>query len=76
MQSDGPIIKSHNAPVQYHTIHHSEQNVLISVLNVALWDIGQVHCGICEIGLLFGQLLLAYLKKIGIWNLIACNISV
>ena len=27
------------------------RNVHISVLNSALWDMGQVHCGICEIGL-------------------------
>ena len=28
------------------------RNVHITVLNGALWDLGQVHCGICEIGLL------------------------
>ena len=28
------------------------RNVHISVLNGALWDMEQVHCGICEIGLL------------------------
>ena len=28
------------------------RNVHISVLNNAFWDKGQVHCGICEIGLL------------------------
>ena len=28
------------------------RNVHISVLNGALWYMGQVHCGICEIGLL------------------------
>ena len=26
------------------------RNVHISVLNGALWDMGQVHCGICELG--------------------------
>ena len=31
------------------TIHN--RNVCISVLNSALWDMGQVHCGICEMGL-------------------------
>ena len=47
------IDKSHNAPLPYPTMHHSEQNVHISVLNgVFLWDMGQVHHGICEIGLL------------------------
>ena len=28
------------------------RNVHISVLNGTLWDTDQVHCGICEIGLL------------------------
>ena len=28
------------------------RNVYISVLNGALWDMEQVHCGICEMGLL------------------------
>ena len=66
--------KSHNAPVPYPMMHHSEQkcahfcytnptmhlshipqytiqnrNVHISVLNGALWDMKQVHCGICEL---------------------------
>ena len=44
----------------YPTVHLSHisqcpiknRNVHISVLNIALWDIGQVHCGICEFGLL------------------------
>ena len=31
------------------------RNVHISVLIGALWDIGQVHCGICELGLFFRQ---------------------
>ena len=26
-----------------------KRNVNISVLNGELWDMGQVHCGICEI---------------------------
>ena len=26
------------------------RNVYISVMNGALWDMGQVHCGICELG--------------------------
>ena len=29
------------------------RNVQISVLNGVLWDRRQVHCAICEIGLLF-----------------------
>ena len=33
-------------------MHHSEQNVHISVLCGALWDMEQLHRGICEIGLL------------------------
>ena len=70
--------KSHDAPVPYSTMLHSEQkctnftnlkmhlfdipqcsienwNVHISVLNGALWDIGQVHSGICELGRLWVQ---------------------
>ena len=39
------IHKSHNAPVLYPTVHHSEENVHIFVLNGALWDMGQVHLG-------------------------------
>ena len=31
---------------------HIDRNIRISVLNGTLWDMGQVHCGICEIGLL------------------------
>ena len=47
------IHKSYNSPVPYPTMHHSEQkNVHIFVLNCALWDLGQVHDWICEIGLL------------------------
>ena len=33
--------KSHNAPVTYPTIYHSEQKCDISVLNGVLWDMGQ-----------------------------------
>ena len=33
------------------------RNVHISVLNGALWDMKQEHCGICEIGLLDDGLL-------------------
>ena len=41
--------RSHDAPAPCPSIYHSEMN---SVLNGVLWDMGQVHCGICEIGLL------------------------
>ena len=33
------------------------RNVHISVLNGALWDMEQVHSGICEIGLLWRYML-------------------
>ena len=33
------------------------KNVHISVLNDALWDMEQVHCGICEIGLFFSPVM-------------------
>ena len=45
------IRKSLNAPVPYTTIYHSGQKMHISVLNGALWDIGLVHCAICEFSL-------------------------
>ena len=52
----GPAIvqihKSYNTPVPYPTMHQSEQKVYISVLNDALWDMGEVYCSICDIGLL------------------------
>ena len=44
----GPISQIDNGLVPYPTIHHSEQ---ISVLNGVLWDVMQVRCGMCEIGL-------------------------
>ena len=37
------------SPVAYLTKHHSEQKYDISVRNVALWDMGRLHCGICEL---------------------------
>ena len=37
----------------------------ISVLNGALWDMGRVHCGICESGWLTGS----------VWN-IPCNMDI
>ena len=40
--------KSHNSPVLQPTIHHSEQNVRISVSNSAFWKMGHIHCGICK----------------------------
>ena len=38
-----------------HLVHipkctNQNRNVHISVLNGALWDMGEVHCGICELG--------------------------
>ena len=45
---DRPIdqsYKSNNASIPYPTIQHSEQKCV-------LWDMQQVHCGNCEIGLL------------------------
>ena len=46
------IHKSQHAPVPYPTMLHSEQklDVHISVLNGALWDVEELHYGICEIG--------------------------
>ena len=42
-QSVEPSYKTDNAPVPYPTIHHSEQKY------GALWDMREVHCGICEL---------------------------
>ena len=40
--------KSHNAPVPYPTMHHfgTEMRTFLFQSD-ALWDMGQVHCGIC-----------------------------
>ena len=42
--------KSQNAHVPYPTMLHSEQKYAHSVLNGALWDMEQMHYGICELG--------------------------
>ena len=44
----GQIHRFPNAPIPYPTIQN--RNVHISVLNGALWDMRQMHCGIGEIG--------------------------
>ena len=56
-----------------YNIHN--RNVHISVLNGALWDIKQVHSGICDIGLLQRQSLLQKVMSIKshVDNLIDCN---
>ena len=48
--------KSHNPPVSYPTIYHfaTEKYIFLSQLGV-LWDMGQVHFGICEIVLFWNQ---------------------
>ena len=46
----------HLSHIPQYTIQ--KRNVHISVLNGVLWDMGQVHCGICEIGPLLKHLLL------------------
>ena len=46
------IHKSHNAHVPYPTIHHFGTEMCAFLFQSgALWDMGQMHCGICEIGL-------------------------
>ena len=40
---------SHNAPVPYPTMHRSEQKC--AHFCSELWDMGQAHRGICELGL-------------------------
>ena len=50
---NGPSHISHNAPVLYPTMYHyRRENCTLLLYGNALWDVGQVHCGICEIGLL------------------------
>ena len=70
------INKSQNAPVPYPRIPHSEHKCAhscsvsehISVLNGVLWCIGQVHDGICEIGLLWWFVLLPFWWKLTVGN--------
>ena len=45
------IHKSNNAPVQYHTMHHSEQKCAHFCSEWCIVGYGQVHYGICEVGL-------------------------
>ena len=46
------IHKSHNAPVPYPTMHHSEQKCVHFYSEWCIAGYAHVHCGICEIGLL------------------------
>ena len=46
------------------------RNVHISVLNGALWDMGQVHCGISEIGLFVGRTV-GFQKSLSIGHVIS-----
>ena len=47
-----PFHKSHNASYIYPAMHHFVAEMCTFLLqNDKLWDIGQVHCGICEMGL-------------------------
>ena len=65
------IHNSHNAPVPYSTIHHFGTEMCTFLFQSgALWDMGQVHCGICEIN--FNDLLLfeaedTYPAARGVW---------
>ena len=43
----------HLSHIPQYTIHN--RNVHITVVNGVLWDIGQVHCRICEIGPICGR---------------------
>ena len=43
------IDKSHNALVSYPTSAIQNKNALISVLNGALLDMGELHCGMCSV---------------------------
>ena len=56
--------KSHKAPVAYPTMRHSEQicAYFFSFLNGALWDMEQVHWGICEWRQFAGKVTLPWLS--------------
>ena len=47
---------SYDASDKYHTMQHFVTEICthvpISIKNGVLWDMGQLHCGICEFGLL------------------------
>ena len=49
----GLIHKSQNAAVPYAQCSIQNRNMYTSVLNEALWNVEQVHSGICEIGMLY-----------------------
>ena len=41
--------KPHNAPVPYPLMHHFEKELFTFLFQSGvLWDIGWVHCGICQ----------------------------
>ena len=48
--------KSHNAPVTYPLMHHFVTEMCTLLQNGALWDICLMHCGICEMNLLYYSL--------------------
>ena len=48
-------LSMHLSHIPQHTIQN--RNVHISVLNGVLWDMGQVHWGICEIGQFYNSLI-------------------
>ena len=45
--------KSHNSPAPFPTIHHFGTEMCTFLFQYGvLWDMGEVHCYVCEIGLL------------------------
>ena len=54
----------HLSHIPQYTIQKS--NVPISVLNVGLWDMGQVHCGISEVD---PRLYISIVESLSIWLL-------
>ena len=70
-KSTDQIPKSHNAPVPYLTIHHFGTEMCTFLFQCcALWDMGQVGCGICEIGLFI--LSHKQIEIIEVWGSILC----
>ena len=68
--------KSQNASVPCPTILHSEQNInmIISVMNVALWDMEQVQSGACNLGQLCSLRLFRLLEPNGVLRLLSLTL--
>ena len=57
----GLLDRIHKFPVPYPQCIIQNSHVHISVLNGALWDMGQVHCGIFKIEIMWSQCLTTFM---------------